>query len=98
REAKRPLILMGRVSRSEQAWEARIRLAERLNALVVTDLKIASAFPTKHPLYATHAAMTPTDECHALIAQADVILALDWVDLGGTLRTAFGKKPVGAKV
>ncbi|MGE0678508.1 MAG: thiamine pyrophosphate-binding protein, partial [Pseudolabrys sp.] len=50
RDAKRPVILAGRVSRSEAAWAARIALAERLNARVVTDLKVAAAFPTDHPL------------------------------------------------
>jgi thiamine pyrophosphate-dependent acetolactate synthase large subunit-like protein len=34
----------------------------------------------------------------AAIRESDVILSLDWVDLGGTLRTAFGKDPISAKV
>ena len=46
REAKRPLILAGRVSRDLNAWNTRIALAERLGARVVTDLKVAAAFPT----------------------------------------------------
>ncbi len=46
------MILAGRVSRSLDAWNARVALAERLNARVVTDLKIGAAFPTDHPLHA----------------------------------------------
>src|SRR3954447_7409934 len=40
RDAKHPVILAGRVSRDVEAWNARVKLAERLNARVVTDLKI----------------------------------------------------------
>ena len=49
--ARHPVILAGRVSRDEQAWAARIALAEALGADVVTDLKVAAAFPTDHPLH-----------------------------------------------
>src|SRR6202140_23554 len=49
--AKQVLILAGRASRSEEAWNARVALAEALNARVVTDLKIGANFPTDHPLY-----------------------------------------------
>src|SRR5262249_4553451 len=50
--AKQPLILMGRVSRSIDAWEARVALAEALQAKVITELKLGAAFPTDHPLHA----------------------------------------------
>src|SRR5262249_19252711 len=43
RSAKHPVILAGRVSRSLEAWNERIALAERLGARVVTDLKIGAA-------------------------------------------------------
>ena len=46
--AKRPLMLCGRGARSDHAWHARIRLAERLGALVMTDLKSGAQFPTDH--------------------------------------------------
>src|SRR5262249_7074296 len=49
--AKRPVILMGRVSRDEEGWRQRVRLAERLGATVLTDLKVGAAFPTDHPLH-----------------------------------------------
>src|SRR5262249_54855668 len=49
--AKQVLMLAGRASRSTAAWDARVALAEALNARVVTDLKIGATFPTDHPLY-----------------------------------------------
>ena len=48
--AKQVLILAGRASRDHEAWNARVALAEALNARVVTDLKIGATFPTDHPL------------------------------------------------
>ena len=56
-EGQAPLLLMGRMSRNEDHWAARIALAEKLGALVLTDMKIAGAFPTTH---AQHAAAPST--------------------------------------
>src|SRR2546423_13182116 len=50
--AKNPVILAGRGSRSEAAWKARIALAEKLQARGLTDIKTAAAVPTDHPLHA----------------------------------------------
>jgi thiamine pyrophosphate-dependent acetolactate synthase large subunit-like protein len=87
KSAKRPVILAGRASRSEEAWNSRVALAEVLNARVITDLKIGASFPTDHPLYAGAAhALTP-DSAEVLRA-AVVILSLDWVDLAGALKLA----------
>jgi thiamine pyrophosphate-dependent acetolactate synthase large subunit-like protein len=97
--AKHPVIFMGRVSRDLDAWNARVSLAEALNAKVVSDLKIACGFPTDHPLHAgvpAGNAMVP--EAIEAIKAADVILSLDWVDLGGGLRGAFGQQPPKAKI
>src|SRR5215468_172388 len=97
--AKHPVIMMGRVSRSLDGWNERIALAETLNAKVISDLKIGCGFPTDHPLHAgapASNAMVP--EAIEAIKAADVILALDWVDLGGALRNAFGPEPPKAKV
>ena len=79
--AKRPLVYAGRVSRSVEAWNARIALAEAINARVVTDLKIGASFPTDHPLYAGATRGVAPDSF-----EADLVLSLDWVDLGGALR------------
>ncbi len=85
--AKEVVILAGRASRSEAAWNARIALAEALNASVVTDLKIGASFPTDHPLHAG-APRDVTPETVPAMRGADVILSLDWVDLAGALRAA----------
>ncbi len=87
--ARRPVILAGRGSRDPEAWRRRVTLAEALGARVVTDRKSGATFPTDHPLHVGG---------NAPIAEADVILSLDWVDLAGTLRTAHAGKPVPAKI
>src|SRR5471032_1016271 len=97
RGAKQPVILAGRVSRILDAWNSRIVLAERLGARVVTDLKIASSFPTDHPLHAGSPGGTVlAPEATEAIRNADVILSLDWLDVAGTFKNAGGK--VAAKV
>ena len=91
RNAKQPLILAGRVSRSLEAWNARVALAERLGAHVVTDLKVPAAFPTDHPLHAgVPGTIAPVPEALDALRAADVILSLDWLDLAGTLKVAGG--------
>lgn len=91
RAAKRPVILAGRVSRSLEAWNERVQLAERLTARVVTDLKVAAAFPTDHPLHAGAPGGTVlAPEAVAAIRAADVILSLDWVDVAGTFEHCGG--------
>jgi thiamine pyrophosphate-dependent acetolactate synthase large subunit-like protein len=93
--AKAPFILAGRGGRSEAAWKARVALAEKLQARVLTDIKTPAAFPTDHPLHAEPPATFPGGK---VLKEADVILALDWVDLAGTLKATWGDAPVGAKV
>jgi thiamine pyrophosphate-dependent acetolactate synthase large subunit-like protein len=89
-EAKHPVILMGRVSRRREAWNNRIRLAEMLGATVVTDLRAGAAFPTSHPLHARPAGLVMAEEAVAALRAADALLSLDWIDLGGTLKLAYG--------
>ncbi|MDA0787344.1 MAG: thiamine pyrophosphate-binding protein, partial [Proteobacteria bacterium] len=86
--AKAPLIMAGRVSRSQEAWDRRIAFAEALGAKVITNQRIAAAFPTHHPLHPNHLNYRTTAADEALIRDADVILNLDWLDFGGTLQTA----------
>jgi thiamine pyrophosphate-dependent acetolactate synthase large subunit-like protein len=87
-QAARPLVLMGRVGRSVPEWERRVALAERLGTHVLTDLKVPAAFPTAHPLHPAAPGTFLTASGRELVAGADVILSLDWVDLGGTVRQA----------
>jgi thiamine pyrophosphate-dependent acetolactate synthase large subunit-like protein len=99
RNAKRPLILAGRVSRDLGAWNERIALAEHLGARVATDLKVAAAFPTDHRLHVGSPstigiAVDATDT----LREADVIVSLDWLDLAGTLKSVFGASSPSARI
>jgi thiamine pyrophosphate-dependent acetolactate synthase large subunit-like protein len=96
--AKQPVILAGRVSRSVAAWKERVALAEKLQARVFTDIKLGAAFPTDHPLHAAPPATFLPPDAAKLLREADVVLALDWVDLAGVLKQSWGAEPVGAKV
>ncbi len=96
--ADRPLILMGRASRGEAAWRARVALAETLGAVVLTDLKLGGTFPTDHHLHGAPASTFFSAEGAALLRKADTVLSLDWIDLAGTLKTAWGDQPVGSTV
>ena len=96
--AKHPVILAGRVSRSESCWKQRVALAEKIHARVFTDIKVGAAFPTDHPLHAAPPATFLPPDTAKLLREADVVLSLDWVDLAGTLKAAWGADAVGAKV
>ncbi len=87
-QAQRPVILVGRVGRDEAGWQDRVTLAEQLGAQVATDLKLGAGFPTAHPLHIAPPATFPGPALMQALKMADVILSLDWVDLGGTLRAA----------
>lgn len=92
REARRPVILAGRVSRSSDDWRNRVELAERLNAEVLTDLRVGAAFPTEHPLHAAAPVLLFGENGAKVLREADVVLSLDWLDLGGAVRAAWGQK------
>ncbi len=87
--AKNIVMLIGRASRSEDAWKARVALAEAIGARVITDLKVGASFPTDHPAHlGAPSVLTPDAEGLAALGKADAILSLDWVDLAGTLKAA----------
>ena len=88
--AKRPLILIGRVSRDIAAWDRRVALADALGARVATSLHVGAAFPSDHPLHVGAPSSFHNNELVAAMREADVILSLDWVDLGGTLKALGG--------
>jgi thiamine pyrophosphate-dependent acetolactate synthase large subunit-like protein len=96
--AKNPFMLAGRCLRSLDAWKLRVALAEKLNMRVLTNMKLAAAFPTDHRLHAAPPANRFGPETLKMLAEADVILSLDWLDLGGLLKQAYGSKPVTAKI
>ncbi len=88
--AKRPLILAGRMSRDLDAWNRRIALAEALGARVASSLHVGAAFPTDHPLHVGAPSSHHSSELITAMREADVIVSLDWVDLGGTLKALGG--------
>jgi thiamine pyrophosphate-dependent acetolactate synthase large subunit-like protein len=88
KEARRPLFLLGRLSRDGQDWDRRVALAERYGARVISDLKNGAVFPTGHPLHPAPPGIFLPQASAGLIGAADVILSLDWVDLAGTLAAA----------
>ena len=96
--AKRPLMLCGRGARTDAAWQARIRLAERIGALVMSDLKTGAQFPTDHPAYIVPPFNALSKTAREIVCEADVILSLDWVDLGGLLKQAANVGTVSAKI
>ncbi|MFN0305277.1 MAG: thiamine pyrophosphate-binding protein [Burkholderiales bacterium] len=96
--AKSPVILAGRTSRSEAVWKQRIALAVKLKARVLTDIKMPAAFPTDHPLHAAAPGVFLNPAACKVLREADVVLSLDWYDLAGTLKQAWGADVVSAKV
>ena len=97
-DAKNPVILMGRASRSEIGWKQRVALAEKLQAKVLTDLKMPAAFPTDHALHPVAPGVFFSPAGCKLLREADVVLALDWYDLAGALKQAWGSEPISAKI
>jgi thiamine pyrophosphate-dependent acetolactate synthase large subunit-like protein len=96
--AKNPVMLAGRCLRSLEGWNQRVALAEKLNMRVLTNMKLAAAFPTDHRLHISPPANRFGPEALQALAEADVILSLDWLDLAGLLKQAYGAKPVTAKI
>ncbi|MBX9740990.1 MAG: thiamine pyrophosphate-binding protein, partial [Beijerinckiaceae bacterium] len=91
RNARRPLILAGRMSRSPADWDRRIALAERYGATVLSSANNAPAFPVAHASHVLPPAGDKATEAESrLLAASDVILSLDWLDLAGFLRARTG--------
>jgi thiamine pyrophosphate-dependent acetolactate synthase large subunit-like protein len=83
--AERPLLLVGRHQRMEAAWASRIAFAEAIGAAVLCDQKCGVGFPSAHPAFIAAPAQYPDRRAAALIAEADLIVSLDWPDLKGLL-------------
>ena len=96
--AKRPLILFGRGTRSQAAWDNRVKLAEALGACVMSDLKNGSVFPSDHPAHVIEPFNQPGKAQHDLISEAELVLALEWIDLGGALCPPKGGVSMNGKI
>ena len=97
-KARRPLLMIGRVSSDPGDFHRRVQLAERLDARVLTDLKTGASFPTRHRLHPHAPGLYVSGDAGMLIREADVIVSLDWVDLAGSLRQACGGETPAAKI
>jgi len=78
--ANNPVFMMGRLSRQNEDWLARVALAEHFNATVVTDIKTGAVFPTDHPLHVGPPSFFLSEAQTKALRQADLIVAFDWVD------------------
>jgi thiamine pyrophosphate-dependent acetolactate synthase large subunit-like protein len=96
--AERPLILFGRGRRTQEDWDRRVALAEQLGAAMLSDLKAGSMVPTDHRLHVGEPFNRLSKPAKAALQNADVVLSLGWIDLGGVLRQAFGRGNVPAAV
>ena len=96
--AAAPVMLVGRGRRTLESWRARVALAEKLGARVMTDLKTGASFPTRHPLHVGPPGTYLSEAAAAAVRESDVILALDWIDLAGTLKQVYGDRAIGAKI
>ena len=96
--ARRPLVMIGRVSSDPADFSRRVALAERVGAVVLTDIKTGATFPTTHRLQPFPPSLYVTGDAAQLVQDADVILSLDWIDLGGTLMQACGGELPRSKV
>ena len=90
-DAERPLLMLGHAG--DRAWEDLVAIAEMLGAAVVTDRSSPAAFPTDHPLHQGTARTQSADAFAEEVRDADVVLAIQKVDVAGALR-ARGGAPV----
>ncbi|KMK65040.1 thiamine pyrophosphate-binding protein [Puniceibacterium sp. IMCC21224] len=96
--AKAPVILFGRGARTTAAMEARVALAERLGAAMLSDLKAGTMVPSDHPNHAGAPFNKLQATARAVLEKADVILSLAAVDLGGVLKQAYGDESPTATI
>jgi thiamine pyrophosphate-dependent acetolactate synthase large subunit-like protein len=96
--SKKPLVLLGRNGRKQSQWDARVKLVERIGAVVMTDLKSGAGFPSDHPAQVVAPFNQLNKDARSVVAECDLILSLDWIDLGGAVRQGKTAGAVDAKV
>jgi thiamine pyrophosphate-dependent acetolactate synthase large subunit-like protein len=95
--AKNPLFMLGRMARTEEAWNRRVELAELVGAGVLTNLRNPACFPSNHALHIGRPAGRLAGSAVDAIKDSDVILSLNWLDFGGTQRLMSGRGGMNAK-
>jgi thiamine pyrophosphate-dependent acetolactate synthase large subunit-like protein len=65
---------------------------------MLSDLKAGCMVPTDHPNHAGPLMNRISSQAREVLRQADVIVSLGWIDLGGILRQAFGDAPIDVTV
>lgn len=98
KNAKRPVMLVGRCTRDLDGWNTRVKLAEALGARVLAGTRTGASFPNEHELCVENSEISPKEPLRGMLAGADVILSFEWIDLGSALRGIFGGKPPTAKI
>jgi thiamine pyrophosphate-dependent acetolactate synthase large subunit-like protein len=86
--SKKPLFLFGRLNRSQECWDQRVKLVELFEARVITDIKQACCFPTTHKFHPCPPSLFNSPKASEMIKSADLIISFDWVDLAGALGAA----------
>ncbi len=84
-QAHRPLVLVGRHSRTVEAWTRRVRFVELLGAAVICDQKCGVGFPSTHPRFVAAPAQYLDARSATMLVESDLIISLDWPDLAGLL-------------
>lgn len=92
--AQAPVFLFGRMSRSEADWALRVALVEKTGARVLTDIKTGASFPTDHPNHVGPPSFFLAEGPAQALADADLVVAFDWVDPAGVLKQAGASGPL----
>ncbi len=98
KDAKKPVFLMGKGDFTATSWNARVSLVEATGGLMLTDLKTHAIVPSDHPAHVGEPFNKLSKSGRQALRDADVIVSLGWVDLGGVLRQAYGANPIDATI
>ena len=78
--SNRPILVLGRASRCTTTWDARIRLARRYGARVITDIRCAATYPTDDPSHIGAPGFDADADQRSALAEADLVLLFDPID------------------